>query len=123
MSEGKTILIVDDDPDVLETLDMMIQADGHTPVRAHTMAEGLEVFQREKPDLVIADLMMETVDAGAQLVDAVRSADASIPVYLLSSVGKELNENTLPQDIRADGILQKPIKAELLKQILGERLN
>ena len=64
MSETKTILIVDDDLDILEQYSLMLKADGHTVVQASSLAEAEETILTVRPDLAILDLMMDEKDAG-----------------------------------------------------------
>ncbi|MCL2639969.1 MAG: response regulator [Phycisphaerales bacterium] len=58
MLENKTILIVDDDPDVLAALSMTLQDQGAKVITAADGMQAVEVFEKEKPDLVILDMML-----------------------------------------------------------------
>jgi len=58
MLENKTILIVDDDPDVVEALSMTLQDQGAKVVTAADGMQAVEVFEKEKPNLVILDMML-----------------------------------------------------------------
>jgi DNA-binding response OmpR family regulator len=117
----RSVLIVDDDPDVRTSVSLLIKAAGCRPLCASTCADGIAVFLREKPQLVLADLMMETVDAGIDLVKRIKAA-ATVPVYILSSVGDSLGDTIGLDRIGADGVLQKPLAPELLRRLLADRL-
>ena len=70
MSEAKTILIVDDDLDILEQYSLLLKADGHTVVQASSLAEAEETILTVRPDLAILDLMMDEKDAGFVLCNS-----------------------------------------------------
>jgi two-component system, OmpR family, alkaline phosphatase synthesis response regulator PhoP len=64
MKEGKhVILYVDDDRDFLDSTKLVLESKGFIVETAESAEEGLKAFKRCKPDLIIADLMMEEVDA------------------------------------------------------------
>ena len=69
MSEGKPlILYVDDDPDYLEVMRIVLESAGYEMAQATSAEEGLQVYKKRTPDLVIVDLMMEEVDSGTRFV-------------------------------------------------------
>ena len=74
MQDGKyVILYVDDDPDFLAAMRVIVEANGYIMAEANTAEEGLKVYRDLQPDLVIVDLMMEEVDAGVNLVKDLRA--------------------------------------------------
>jgi CheY-like chemotaxis protein len=121
MSEAKTILIVDDDPDILEQYDMLLKAEGYKVVQAGGMSEAEETILTVRPDLAILDLMMDEKDAGFVLCNHLKRLYADLPVILVSNVtpdtGLDFNpRNTEEQSwVRADLMLNKPIVAERLR--------
>ncbi|HOX42034.1 MAG TPA: response regulator [Myxococcota bacterium] len=123
MKNGKhVILCVDDDPDILESLKVVLEAAGYTFVSAPTAAEGLKVFQRARPDLILADLMMEEVDSGTGFVKELKRLGSQVPVYLLSAVGDELSGQVDTGALGLAGVFQKPIQAKILLGALGAKL-
>ena len=60
MAEGgaKKILIVDDDPDIVESLGLVLKREGYATVGAGSAEEGLEKVHSERPDLIVLDVMM-----------------------------------------------------------------
>jgi DNA-binding response OmpR family regulator len=58
MAENKTILLVDDDPEILAALRTFLQQKGYRVVTAADGSAGLAVAERERPDLVVVDMMM-----------------------------------------------------------------
>ncbi len=123
MQDGKhVILCVDDDPDVLDTLRTILEANGYTMVEAATAEEGLKTFKEANPDFVLVDLMMESVDAGRNLVKEMKLAGNSAPVYMLSSVGDELADNVDTNELGLQGVFQKPIDSNTLLATLKAKL-
>ncbi len=123
MQDGKyVILYVDDDPDFLFAVRKVLEANGYLMVEAGTAEEGLRVYKDSKPDLVIADLMMEEVDAGTNFVKELRLLGNTAPVYMLSSVGDNLSMCTDYTKLGLAGVFQKPLNNDVLLKILKERL-
>lgn len=123
MKDGKhVILYVDDDPDCLENVRMILEANDFIMVEASSAEEGLQVFQKEDPDFIIVDLMMEEVDAGTNLVKELKLKGSKAPIYMLSSVGDSLSLNTDYNELGLDGVFQKPINANTLLSTLKRKL-
>ncbi len=123
MQNGKhVILAVDDDQDVLDALRMILEANGYTMVEAHSGEQGLRLYRESKPDLLVVDLMMEEVDAGTSFVRELRAQGNTAPVYMLSSVGDNLNANTDYSALGLSGVFQKPLNPDTLLSILRTRL-
>ncbi len=116
------ILYVEDDPDYREAVRAILEAAGYEVVEAVSAEEGLAAFHECAPDAALVDLMMEEVDAGMTLTKELRAAGASIPVFLLSSVGDALSLERATEELGVAAILQKPIRAETLVGILRSRL-
>ena len=118
----RRILYVEDDPDYREAVRAILEAAGYEVVEAVSAEEGLAAFRESAPDAALVDLMMEEVDAGMTLTKELRAAGASIPVFLLSSVGDALSMERAAEELGVAAILQKPIRAETLVGILRSRL-
>jgi CheY-like chemotaxis protein len=123
MQDGKhVILYVDDDQDFLDSMRVLLEANGYRMVEAGSAEDGLKVYQESKPDLIIADLMMEEVDAGTSFVRELRAMGNRAPIYVLSSVGDSLYMATDYSQLGVDGIFQKPIDHDALLTILRSKL-
>ena len=85
MSQGATVLVVDDDPDTVETVREILQEEGHTVLSATNGLEGLEMALASIPDLVLLDLEMPVMDGRAFLA-ALHEAPslAGVTVVILS---------------------------------------
>jgi CheY-like chemotaxis protein len=129
MNNKKTILLVDDDFDVLEQLTFMLRGDEYTLVTAQGRAEAEESLMTIQPDLAVIDLMMEEMDAGFVLCHEIKKMYPGTPVIIHSAVtastGISFPAGTAEEKswIMADAFMDKPIRAEQLKsqirQLLG----
>ena len=116
------ILCIDDDEDFLESMKLIIEGGGYDIEVANSAEAGLAKFKTRQPDLMIVDLMMEEVDSGVQLVKELRSMGSTPPIYLLSSVGDNLNTNIDYSQLGFTGVLQKPIDPAKLLSMLKAKL-
>jgi two-component system alkaline phosphatase synthesis response regulator PhoP len=119
----KKILVIDDDPDILESISAVLSSEGFNVLTAIDGKVGVEKFKSEKPDLVLCDMMMERVDAGSKVAELIRKEDTKTPVYLLSSIGNATASNISVTDLGFNGVLQKPVDPDTLisqiKKALG----
>ncbi|MBN2803758.1 MAG: response regulator [Deltaproteobacteria bacterium] len=110
MKDGKyVVLCVDDDPDFLETTTIFLEANDYAVTTASSAEEGVKVYKDINPDLVIVDLMMEEVDSGTNLAKELKLSGNTAPVYMLSSVGDQLNMNINFSELGLRGVFQKPL--------------
>jgi CheY-like chemotaxis protein len=120
---GKYILVVDDDPDLVETVAMMLESKGCEVGRAYDGVEGEESIKQRRPDLVILDVMMPRKDGYilcAQLKADEKTRD--IPVVLLTAVGEAVPSTTYTHrdgmSTEADDYIAKPIDTEGLWKVV-----
>jgi DNA-binding response OmpR family regulator len=80
------VLVVDDDPKAVELLAAYLAEPGYTVLRAYGGSEGIAVARRERPDLLVLDLMMPEVN-GFDVVEALRSGaeTAAIPIVVVTA--------------------------------------
>jgi DNA-binding response OmpR family regulator len=116
------ILAIDDDPDVLNTLRIILEANGYQMVDAYSAEEGLKKYKESKPDFILVDLMMEEVDAGLNFVKEIRLLNNKSPVYMLSSVGDNLSQTASYIELGLDGVLQKPVNSNTLLKIIQAKI-
>jgi len=122
-TNNKTILIVDDDPDFLLQLELILKSSGYHVIKAASRSEAEEMFSERPIDALIADLMLEEDDDGFVLCYQAKKQFPDIPVIIITGVagetGIEFEAITREERswIKADVLLAKPIRAE---QILGE---
>lgn len=121
MAKAK-ILIVDDDPDLVEATRVMLEAKGYAVLSAHDYSDGFAKIQEAKPDLIILDAMLMLNDrTGLQLPSAVRKdpAIARIPILMITAIndgntGEEFAPGTENRELPIDGFLNKPARPEEL---------
>jgi len=119
---SKTILVVDDEPDIAEPIVFLLTGYGYRVQVASNGSAALDMLAYGPPDLVLTDLMMPVVD-GAELVQKVRTMDgfAATPIVVMSSLPQQIVRKECPL---ATAFLTKPFTfAELLdslRDILGD---
>ena len=129
MDAKKRILVVDDDPDCLEQVRLVVSAMGHEVVTASSRAEGEELLLTGQPDLAVLDLMMEEMDSGFVLCHTIKRLYPELPVILVTGVTAATGLNFKTQDARgrkwieADLLLDKPVRPEELKSAVARLLN
>lgn len=115
--DNKYILVVDDDPDLVETVAMMLESKGCEVGKAYDGVEGEESIKQRRPDLVILDVMMPRKDGYvlcAELKSDPKTRD--IPVVLLTAVGEAVPSTRYSHAdgmaTEADDYIPKPIDTE-----------
>lgn len=123
--QAKLVLLVDDDPDLLEANRMFLEHRGLRVVAAATASEARKVLETGKtPDVAVLDVMMETESAGFHLANDVHRRYPDLPIIILSGVNEK---SGMPYRFEADPdwlpvarFLDKPVDpARLLKEILA----
>lgn len=131
--DKKRILLVDDDPDVRLSLRMPLEAAGYVISEATNPKEGLNAIKKEKPDLLILDVMMDSATAGFQFALDLHSEDPKseykdfkdIPIIILTAIHDTTSLRFSPdQDyLPVQTFLEKPVEPEVLlstvKKLLG----
>lgn len=108
MSTGK-VLIVDDDLNICELLRLYIEKEGFTVVTANDGAEAIKLFDKEKPDLIMLDIMLPGLD-GWQVCREIRKTSAC-PIIMLTAKG-EVFDKVLGLELGADDYVVKPFEAK-----------
>src|SRR5690606_40419813 len=87
MKEKKKILIIDDDPDLLEENKILLEANGYEVHTSESAKDGWEKYLNVKPDAAIVDLILEEHDSGFILCHKIKNDahGSNIPVFLLTS--------------------------------------
>ena len=124
------ILVVDDDYDFLEITRLLLERAGYRVMTAADPAQALRKMAAEKPDLVITDLMMTSLDSGFSFARSVKEdpAYADIRVVLTTSVSSALGLDFRPRSaeeqaqMHVDAYFDKPLNAEQLLAKIAELL-
>ncbi len=123
---GKYVLIVDDDPDLVETIAMMLQSKGFEVGKAYDGIEGEEAIKKRRPDVLILDVMMPRKN-GYQLCKELKSNKwtSDIPIVMLTAVGDAVPTTTYSHAegmrMEAEDFIPKPVDAATLVEAV-ERL-
>ncbi len=124
----KTILIVDDDSDYLFQLKMQIENFGFKVITADGQKEGVNVIEKQKPDLAILDLMMENMDSGFILSHKIKQKFPEVPVIIASAVTSEtgmifgVESKEDKSWIKADLYLEKGLRPDQLHREINKLL-
>ena len=123
----KYILVVDDDPDLVETVAMMLESKGCEVGRAYDGIEGEESVKERRPDLIVLDVMMPRKDGYVLCSELKANAETSdIPIVLLTAVGEAVPTTTYTHadgmSTEADDYIAKPIDTEGMWEVVGSLL-
>jgi DNA-binding response OmpR family regulator len=102
---ARTILVVDDEPTLRETLVEALEADGFRVVAAADGREALTRFRAERPDLVLLDLMLPEL-SGIEVCRIIR-AESAVPIVMLTAKDSELDK-VVGLELGADDYVTKP---------------
>jgi CheY-like chemotaxis protein len=123
MSDKKKILLVDDDPDFVEAVKVIVESGGYDVRVAYDGKEGLEAVAEEKPDLIVLDVMMPEMN-GHEACAKLKAdpATAKIPIILLTAVAERVTTSTYTHrdmlESEAEDYMPKPVEpSELLELI------
>lgn len=112
----QTVLVIDDDATLRDTIGLMLETEGFRPVLAEDGKSGIKQAMALKPDLVLVDLRMPGL-TGIEVCKQMRSAGMKTPLIVLSAIGDEMDK-VLLLEIGADDYVVKPFgMAELLARI------
>lgn len=116
----KKIVLVDDDPDIQESVKMVLENAGYLFRGAMNSESGMALIRDENPDLVILDVMMEQPDDGFFMAQDLRAKGVGIPIVMLTSVssvtGMKFGRND--EMVKVNEFIEKPIApAQLLGKI------
>ena len=124
----KYILVVDDDPDLVETVAMMLESKGCEVGMAYDGIEAEESIKERRPDLIILDIMMPRKDGYVLCSELKAQEDTQdIPVVLLTAVGEAVPSTRYSHAdgiaTEADEYIPKPIDTEGLWEVVSKLLS
>ena len=126
-NEPKKILVIDDNPGMLKVLDKWLKVAGYAVVEAWDGRMGLELTKREKPDLILLDILMPAMD-GKEFVRSLRKEKSikDIPVIFIT-VCIDLEKDKGHETIEVDGVqypgFAKPLHNARLLSLIRKTLN
>ena len=123
MTVKKKVLLVDDDPDFVEAVKVIVQSGGYDVRVACDGQEGLEAVAAERPDIIILDVMMPVMD-GHKTCAALKGnkETADIPIILLTAVADRVTTSTYTHrdmlESEAEDYMPKPVEPKELLELI-----
>ncbi len=124
--EKQRVLVIDDDPDLVESIRITLEANNYEVFSAENGTEGIRMVKEAHPDLIILDVMMDTITEGFHVSYQLHSRDpnseyreySSIPILMLTGISQKTHmkfsykedEDYLP----VDDFMEKPVRLEAL---------
>lgn len=118
MPDKTKVLVIDDDPAICVSVKAILDASGYETATALSGKEGLELFHQLEPDIVLCDMMMEDIDAGAKVARVIKEERPELPVFLLSTIGEATARTIGLDELGFNGVFQKPVNFDLLLSVL-----
>jgi DNA-binding response OmpR family regulator len=112
----KKIVLVDDDLDIQESIKMVLENAGFIFKGAMDRESGMSLIKKEKPDLVILDVMMEEPDDGFFMAQELHAQNIRIPIIMLTSIGSVTGMHYAKDNemIMVDEFVEKPVTPDIL---------
>ncbi|MDO9172249.1 MAG: response regulator [bacterium] len=124
----RTILVIDDDIDLVEIIRLTLESEGFGVIDAQNGARGLELARERKPDLILLDVMMGEIDEGFQVAYELRKGDNTrdIPIIMLTAVADQTGYAFDPEKdsdfLPVDEYLEKPVSPRRLVDLVRKHL-
>ncbi|MDP3105561.1 MAG: response regulator [Candidatus Methanoperedens sp.] len=113
----KKVLIVDDEPDTLELVKLVLESGGFETVLAKSGKEALIELEVSKPDLVLLDIMMPDMD-GWEVFRKIKEKNAKMPIAILTAKAQNFDRLLGLHVLKADDYITKPFgKNELISRV------
>lgn len=129
---AKRVLIVDDDPEFVETTKIILEANGYETATARDGSEAISCLEQQKPDIILLDVMMRTKGDGVWVSQRLKGDKnlRGIPVLMITAVNRESDTRSFHLDPNADGdylpvdgFLEKPVEPETLLKEVAKLVN
>ena len=132
MGNQAKVLIIDDDPDIVEAMKVVLESKDYQVSSAKNGEEGLKKVRVQKPNLIILDVMMEAVDKGFEVARVLKNDKnyEHIPILMLTAIKERTgldfkNEAGDEAWLPVDDYVEKPLKPDELilkvKRLLGKK--
>ena len=126
------VLIIDDDDDVVFTMRLPLEAHGYLVFRAANRQEGLQKVKEVEPDIILLDVMMDSMTAGFEVCRTIRNPDPAseyaayreIPIVMITSIHATASLRFAPDkaQLPVDAFVEKPIEPEILLSIVRDHI-
>ncbi len=119
--ENVKIMVVDDDPNIRDSLQTILESRQYTVITAANRTEGMDKIKAEKPDLLILDIMMSSWLDGLDMSKKLKRDPifSDMPIVMLTGVRRKTGFDLRPRDggpdwCSVDAYLDKPVAPEVL---------
>ena len=113
----KKVLVVDDEPDTLELVKLVLESGGFEAILANNGKEALAQIATIRPDLVLLDIMMPDMD-GWDVFRKMKERDPGIPIAILTAKAQNIDKLLGLHVLKADDYITKPFgKNELISKV------
>ncbi|MCX9015234.1 MAG: response regulator [Candidatus Methanoperedens sp.] len=117
MASNVKVMVVDDEPDTLELIQLVLESGGFKVIPASSGAEALKIIETVRPGLVLLDIMMPDMD-GWEVFRKIKEKDSNIPIAILTAKSQNIDKLLGLHVLKADDYITKPFgKNELLNKI------
>ncbi|MBM3996003.1 MAG: response regulator [Planctomycetes bacterium] len=113
MASTKTILIIDDDTEIVHGLTVVLEDKGYRVVSAHDGAAGITTAERERPDLVIVDMMMPK-KSGFLVLEKLKESGGGGPKVIMITANEGQRHRAYADILGVDDYLRKPFAMDAL---------
>lgn len=120
MPEPDRILVVDDDPDIAETVQMILESRGYEVALAANGQEALDVIAKQRPDAILLDMLMPVMDGWQFAAELRRRYPHDRPPLIAMTAAEHARARAL--EIAADGWVKKPFEARTLVDAVAEAI-
>ena len=121
---NQTVMVVDDEPDTIDLVRLVLESEGIDVVGANSGLECLEMLDSNRPDAILLDIMMPEMD-GWETFHKIKEKDATIPVSMLTVKSQEFDKMLGLHVLKTDDYITKPFgRKELIertKALLGSK--
>ena len=128
MEKSLKVVLVDDNTDYLFTMETFLSRNGYEVKTSEDAEKGLELIRKERPDMLLLDVMMETLFSGFELCKQMRMDDElkDIPIIGISGMGDELGIDYKQwpdyEYFKPDAFLDKPVDKQKLLRLIPETI-
>lgn len=126
MAEPTKVVIIDDNTDYLFTMETFLSRNGFEVSTAENGKEGLDLILKERPDVVLLDIMMETLFSGFEVCKQLRSDEGlkDMPIIGISGISEEININYEQwpdwEYFSPDAYMSKPVDKDRLLDLIDQ---
>ncbi|GAB4287669.1 MAG: hypothetical protein Kow0098_04570 [Ignavibacteriaceae bacterium] len=118
------IIVIDDDPDILDASTLVLTSEGYQVITASNPDDGYKLVKENNPDLIILDVMMNEPDDGFYLAQRLRKEGVETPIIMYTSVSKAVGMDYADSElIPVNEFVEKPISPDNLIKKVEKLLN